>query len=250
VSFVVGVFGQNFTVIAADTRLNVMARNGVMLPNDEGALSIPVPGGPALRVPGRYRKIRPLPNGWVAGAGDYLTVAAVLDHLAGGKSLDPVDYPDEIRRLRDQRSSRIRALLRTPQQELDRSHFVYAWVGAEEDLHLAACAFTGEPASETGEPLVVSFPPGFPDTVRDDLWRRLSAGVRNVGELADLTANLRVIAEVFDVTHRHAPTVSARMEIGLLVLMDSVRNIELSGRAEELARLSDREIAQRLGLIA
>jgi hypothetical protein len=127
-SFVVGVFGRNFVVVAADTRLNVRARNGVMLPNDEGELNIPNPGGPALRIPGRHRKIRPLPNGWAAGARDYPTVATVLDHLAAGRSLDPVHYPDEIKRVRDQRSSRIRAVLRTAQEELDQSHFVYAWV--------------------------------------------------------------------------------------------------------------------------
>jgi hypothetical protein len=220
-----------------------------MLPHDEGEVSIPTRRGPAVRVPARHRKIRPLPNGWIAGAGDYLTVATVLDHLAAGKSLDPVSYPDEIKRVRDQRSPHIRAVLGTPQQELDASHFVYAWVGAHEDLHLASCTFTGAPASEPEDPLVVSFPPRFPDARCNELWRRLCTGVRKVGELTDLTANLRQVAEVFDEVHRNALTVSGRMEVGLLVLMDTVRSVELAERAGELARLSDRDIAQRLGLI-
>jgi hypothetical protein len=147
-------------VVAADTRLNIVGKDGSVRTNDSGPATVRSQGASLITLGDANRKIRGFPGGWAAGVGNLALVQSCLSALERSNARTPVAVEATLRRVYEAELLRIQAAF-PDDDAIERTAIRYAYT-TQTKFGIGGVSFTDEWKFPADADFYTGAPPDLP----------------------------------------------------------------------------------------
>jgi hypothetical protein len=201
-------------VVAADTRLHIVGKDGSVRTNDSGPTTVHYQGGSLVTLGDANRKIRGFPGGWAAGVGNLALVQSCLSALERSNARTPVAVESTLRRAYEGELPKIQAAF-PDDDAIERTAIMYAYT-TQTKFGIGGVSFTDEWEFPADADFYTGPPPDLPaqelESARATL-RRIDLPTNTDG----VYRIIRTVAEVFHGVSEAATSVSDITDMALIL---------------------------------
>lgn len=237
------------SLAAADTRVNLIHQGNGPSDNDgpEDFVVSVADRGYQVRIPFRFRKLRPLSRGWITSAGDYLLGKVLLDLLARADTCDAESVIKLLDEAYPLAASQIEQATGFAKEQLSRTALMGAPFIGDPKVWMINFSTADKSLPSVGQ-YCANWPTEVPDEIKAQAIQAFEWQVRSANGARNIAALAKAAVQLIATAQQHSQNVGVYAQVGITVGSPDGMNASyyVEGCSDDLLGLSDGKLEDNM----